>query len=151
MTNLDLTRNEAAAELAATEAFPQGIVVLAIEPKAILSMIDEALSKLGVAVHVLPPEPLEALQVDEEHPIIFFPRVELRVRVIERVSLNEVPMHARELRDLVMSTLHGWRPSAPGVESPLLLAPKPQLKAEFPGQVIYDVIFHFASHLHPIS
>ena len=151
MTSLDQTRDEAAEKLSREGVFPAEAVVLSVEPKDILSKIDVALSSLGLALHVMPPEPLEAEQVDEEHPIIFFPKVELRVRVLERVAINEVPMKAREARDLVMLTLHGWKPSHPGVATALLLAPKPVVKAEFPGQVVMDVIFHFASHLAPIN
>jgi hypothetical protein len=146
MTSLDLTRNEAQEELRSSPAFPVGAVVIAADPKRILSMIDDALSKLELAIHVMPAEPLEALQSEGEK-IIFFPKVELRVRIIERPSINSVPMRARDARDAVMMVLQGFQPST--ADQPLSLAPKPVIKAEFPGQVIYDVVFHFASHLYP--
>lgn len=144
MTCLELTRDEVAAELAASPLFPSGVVVIGVEPKSIIAKIDEALSTLGLAIHVLPPEPMQALETEGE-PIIFFPVVELRVRVLERFELNSMPMRSRGARDAVMVLLQGFEPST--ADKPLSLAPRPQAKAEYPGQVIYDVIFHFASHL----
>lgn len=146
-TLLDITQADMAAVLSASEVFPVGVVVLAIEPKDINSRVNEALAKLGLAVFVMPPEPLECTDVGGE-TIIFFPRVLMKVRVVQNVTLSMIPMTARAARNEVMKLGQGLPLPHTGVENNRLgLARKPQDKAEFPGEIIYDVNFEFASHL----
>lgn len=147
-TSLSLTREEVTDFLNRQEEFPAGLVALSHTPKDLNSEIAKALDSLNIAVLVMAPRPLEALDVGGER-IVFFPKVALRVRVIQNVILNDLPVTGDETWQAVMTLLQGFRPQTPGVESPLGLAPRPLETAEFPGQAIFDVIFHYASHLHP--
>lgn len=147
-TLLDQTRDDLAAVIAAAEVFPAGVVTLAVEPKELNSEIDQTLAKLGLAIFVLPPEPEECEEVGGA-AIIFFPRVLMKVRVIQNATLSDVPMNVRTARNEVMKLGQGMPLPHTGLpNSRLSLDGKPQEKAEFPGEIIYDVRFNFASHLY---
>lgn len=148
-SSLDATREEVTAFLATLEKFPAGLVPIAFEEKDINSEIAKALSALNIALLVMPPEPKKALVVGGQQKIIFFPVVELRVRIIRNVVLNALPITARQVRDIIMTELQLFCPTTPGVASPLELAEYPQQKASFPGQEIIDVIFNYQSYLYP--
>lgn len=146
-STLDRVRDEVTEILASAEEFPSGAVAIGSNPGEMIGRIDEALAKLGRALVVLPPEPVEAEDTNDTG-VVFFPKVELRTRVFCNLTLTDPNgMQGRAMRDAVMRLLQGRTLSTPGVESPLWLARRPQEKTEFQKQTVYDVIFNFASHL----
>lgn len=147
MSSLDLTREEATAFLNTQEGIPAGIIAKNYEPKELNSEITRLLDSLGTALFVLPAEPLEAIETGGQKKVIFFPRVSLKVRIVQNINLDGDRINLRALRDEVMRVLQGWEPPVKGVAGGIFLAKKPQDKAEFPGQIVYDINFIFASHL----
>lgn len=97
--------SEAAAALIARSSWvPSGLAVVAYERGAVESEIDRSLAALGLAVVVLPFEPVHAL--DGAVPP-FYDEAELIVHVLENPVLNASGMDGAAARDAVALVLAG--------------------------------------------
>lgn len=96
---------EAAAELIRrSPGLPAGVAVMAYERGEIESEVERSLATLGLAVVVLPFEPIHAM--DGAVPA-FYDEAELIVHILENPVLNVTGMDGAAARDAVAVTLGG--------------------------------------------
>lgn len=117
--------------------------------RSTLERVTEALGKFGIAAHILPPLPIEALPGG---PQVFFSRVEIRVRIVEAVAVNRTGIDAYQAWDMVACALHWTAPEKDGVpmlEHPLQLAERCSEMSEDNRHRVLDCIFQAQLSLLP--
>ncbi len=94
----------AAAAIRQSPAIPAGVPVVAYERGAVESEIERAMASLGLAVVVLPFEPVHALPGAVP---AFYDEAELPVQILENPVLNATGMDGAAARDAVALALGG--------------------------------------------
>lgn len=116
-----------ATELAAVPEF-SGVTIRQQRPSDPLEPLQESLQGLqGVSLLVLPPMPY---LTDTELQGLYFPAIDVEVRIFENVHDPVAGLDAWRAGELVSHRLHLWLPNLTDILNPLLL------RAEYPWKVI---------------
>ena len=137
-------QEEIAAVLKAHPGFPAQLDIIARREKDIASEIESKLGKLGICLWVMPPLPKSAIRTQNE--IVFFDRVECRIRIIEQPQLNSSKFGAWDAMEQVIVALQGINPNDI-FAVPLGLSERPVDLIEDKTTRVFDIDFETAFQL----
>lgn len=142
-------QEQIAAVLQAEGSLRVAVPVLARVSKKLENEIQAAVNNQGLCISIMPINPTHVV---EGAPFVFIDQAEVRVRIIEKVPINQTGADAWELRDDVMTALH-WRPrdetDTPALALGAILAhplelknPPTQMMFESGQDRVIDVLFN---------
>ena len=126
--------------------FPAKIQIIARREKTLENDIAAALGKIGICLFVMPPMPKHAERTLSE--IVFFGKVEQRIRIIEQPKVNTTKFDAWDAAEQVIFALQAVSPSEL-FTTPLFLDEHPITAVEDKDTRVFDVIFTTAFELNP--